>query len=369
MAKYELSISADYVSHWGIPEAIREFFQNSLDEQITDPDNLMYYDFDAHDQVLRIGNVNSTLDIQTLLFGKTTKRDDSRLIGHFGEGYKMATIVLLRNGKQVTFYNYNSREIWRTKLVKSKKYKGELVPTFFVEKVPIWESIPEASLIIEIRGITHEEFYEQIKPTNLNLYDEGIGDLYSTSAGRILLDPRFKSKVFVSGLYVCSNDKLDYGYDFNPDQITLDRDRRLVGDFDLAWNTSRMWAEAEEHLGRLSEVADSFDGSYTSNFVNQDQSTRLAKSFIEKYGMDAVPVSTQDDLQRMTKLGHTPVVVSRNLQEIITKSPEWTENEHTTAKTLYDRLKDFAAAIDDRITEEERAEIADIIKQSKWCLS
>ena len=32
MRKYELSISADYVPEWGVTEAIREFFQNSIDE-------------------------------------------------------------------------------------------------------------------------------------------------------------------------------------------------------------------------------------------------------------------------------------------------------------------------------------------------
>ena len=32
MRKYELSISADYVPEWGTTEAIREFFQNSIDE-------------------------------------------------------------------------------------------------------------------------------------------------------------------------------------------------------------------------------------------------------------------------------------------------------------------------------------------------
>ena len=39
MRKYELSISADYVPEWGTTEAIREYFQNSIDEETRDSSN------------------------------------------------------------------------------------------------------------------------------------------------------------------------------------------------------------------------------------------------------------------------------------------------------------------------------------------
>ncbi len=45
MRKYELSISADYVPEWGTTEAIREFFQNSIDEETRDPGNKMFFDY------------------------------------------------------------------------------------------------------------------------------------------------------------------------------------------------------------------------------------------------------------------------------------------------------------------------------------
>ena len=72
--KYELSISADYVPEWGVTEAVREFFQNAIDEKRRDSENSMFFDYDPNGQVIRIGNRHSDLDIKTLLFGESTKR-------------------------------------------------------------------------------------------------------------------------------------------------------------------------------------------------------------------------------------------------------------------------------------------------------
>ena len=113
MAKYELSLSPEYVSHWGIVEAVREIFQNAIDQAAVQEDNPMFFSYEKNevksagwgmtyeqDGVLRIGNRDSILDAKSLLLGATTKRDDQKTIGQFGEGYKIATLVLLRSGKQ-----------------------------------------------------------------------------------------------------------------------------------------------------------------------------------------------------------------------------------------------------------------------------
>lgn len=93
MRKYELSISADYVPGWGVTEAVREFFQNSIDEETRDSSNKMLFEYDEAEEKLIIGNKHSELDIKTLLFGTTTKNDDDAMIGNHGEGYKIATVT------------------------------------------------------------------------------------------------------------------------------------------------------------------------------------------------------------------------------------------------------------------------------------
>lgn len=192
MRKYELSISADYVPGWGVTEAVREFFQNSIDEETRDSSNKMLFEYDKAEEKLIIGNKHSELDIKTLLFGTTTKNDDDAMIGNHGEGYKIATVVLLRLGKTVVFNNYCRREVWRPRLVKSRKYDGALVPTFFIETAAVWEKVPDHSLMIEISGISPEE-YEKV--TNSNLHLQGDYQKIETMYGDILESPEHKGKV------------------------------------------------------------------------------------------------------------------------------------------------------------------------------
>ena len=378
MSKYELSISADYVADWGVVEGAREFFQNALDEQVSDPANEMFYEYDESEHILRVGNKLSTLDIQTLLFGNSSKSDKPGMIGRFGEGYKIATVVFLRNGKEVTFYNYCSREIWHTKLVKSRRYKGALVPTFYVDKVAIWDKVPDHSLIIEIKGITPDE-YEDIKQSNLwlqGLYDgDPDGRYYSTSRGKILLEDEYNSKLFVSGLYVCDNDRLKYGYDVNPDQIKLDRDRGLVSDIDLAFLTSRMWTDYhskkdDSFTERSLSVIGSFDGQYMHYSASKETRSAVAQNFIEKNGAKAIPVTSQDEADQITKLDLKPVYVTENEKKLITDSKEFKHNqEGVKVKSLYERLEDFMKSVEDRLTNDEKEESAYLLEKTRWILS
>ena len=128
------------------------------------------------------------------------------MIGNHGEGYKIATVVLLRLGKTVVFNNYCRREVWRPRLVKSRKYDGALVPTFFVETAAVWEKVPDHSLMIEISGITLEE-YEKVKKSNLHL--QGDYQKIRNNVWRYSGKPRnIKERYFVGGLYICEEPDL-----------------------------------------------------------------------------------------------------------------------------------------------------------------
>lgn len=356
MRKYELSISADYVPEWGVTEAIREFFQNSIDEETRDASNKMFFDYDAEDKTIRIGNKHSELDIKTLLFGVTTKSGDKEMIGNHGEGYKIATVVLLRLGKTVVFQNYCKREIWRPRLVNSRRYGGIQVPTFFIDTAAVWEKVPEHSLIIEVGGIEPEE-YERIRDSNLHLQED-----YSrrdTSYGGILEGNGYQGCVFVGGLFICKEPGLEFGIDFKPKVVRLERDRSMVNSFDIKWYAARMVEELKD-AGLMKQSLNSYSGTYIESYrVPSELRDEIAEDFINEHGAKAAPVSSQADVEGMKKRGYKPVIVSEAKKKVILESEYYSdvkedlEKERQQARPLYDRFCEFAEKIEGKLTEDE----------------
>lgn len=359
MRKYELSISADYVPEWGVVEAVREFFQNAVDEEKRDRSNTMFFSYDPENEKLLIGNKHSELDIKSLLLGNTSKNDDPETIGKHGEGYKIATVVLLRCGKQITFNNYCRREVWRPRLVKSRKYDGMLVPTFFVETAAAWEKVPEHSLLIEIAGVTAEE-YEQIRQSNLHLQEyKKITTIY----GEILEDKAFSGKVYVGGLYICSEPKLDIGVNLKPEFVRLERDRSMVDSFDIQWYASRM-VESSGNNEQIKKSMDLYSGRFIyCECVPESLKNEIAEDFINENGAKAVPVATQEDLEKMKKRGWKPVIVTEIKKNVILASEYFKDVEEENRKIreaekpLYDRFCSFAEKIEHKLTEDEVVEL------------
>lgn len=358
MRKYELSISTDYVSDWGVVEAIRELFQNAIDQQITVAGNDMFFDYDG-ENVLRLGNKDSVLEAKSLLMGATTKKDDTRTIGQHGEGYKVATLVLARLGKTVTFYNYGAREVWRPRLVNSRKY-GTKILTFFIDKKYVWQSVPDHNLTIVVEGITPQE-YATIVESNLHLQD--VGSVIETPKGRILEEDRYKGKVYVNGLFVCNYEQYEYGYDFKPEHIKLDRDRKLVSDFDLQWLASSMWntSKEPEKLVKLAKEGKAdvlYSGCqyfYLTLPGNCSSAYDVAyDNFIEEYGPNAVPVSKQEEMETLSS-AYKAVIVPAVYQQLITKSRKYAPPVYKEPVRLDKQLAEWFEGIRSRCTGDEVA--------------
>lgn len=347
MSRFELSLSPQYVGSWKVVDAIRELFQNAIDQETVDPANKMFFAYDKASQVLSIGNKSSVLDKKTLLLGESTKVDDKRTIGQFGEGYKIAALVLLRLGKQLKIYNYGVSEVWEAKIIKSRRYNANIL-VFDVTEKRFWQSVPDNDLTIVINGITPEE-YDDIVASNLHFHT--LENTYLTSYGSILYDAEYKGKVFVNGLFVADVVDLQYGYDIKPAYLELDRDRRLVKDFDLQWRTSSMWNESNDTDKALSLVQrNSIDVKYIRSLGVTKPNLRMsaAASFRSEYGDNAVPVSDQSELNnvKMTYTDAKPVIVNEVLKKLIEESPTYstahlTEHEDMEVLAPVDILKAF----------------------------
>lgn len=357
MSKIELTLAPTYVPSWTCVDAIRELFQNALDQEAQNPENKASWEYsdDKHELVIR--NAKSKLEAASLLLGQTSKAGDKSTIGQFGEGYKIATLVLLREGKNVVFYNYGIKEVWRPRFVKSRRF-GTSILTFFTEKKPIWERIPSADLEIVIEGITPEEYSEEIVPSNLHLRDD-YKVLEETEYGNVIDLP---GKVFVNGLFVCDYEPYTYGYDFKPESIRLDRDRKMVNDFDLRWMASKMWStckDTDKVLEMITEgkadVAYLDSVSYTTSWRDL-----AAENFKSVYGPEAIPVTSQEELDEVPT-GYKGVVVNENYSSLVRGSSSFimpTLDE----RSAVDDLQDWYDSIKHKLDSDEQEQFEAIME-------
>jgi len=362
MGKYELSLTANYVPDWTIVEATREFFQNAIDQANTEPDNDMFYDYDEEAQILSIGNKRSMLTARTLLLGATTKADDDKTIGKFGEGYKIATLVAIREGHNVVFYNYGAKEVWRPRFVKSRRYKENIL-TFFTESFT-WSKPPNHDLTITIDNVTPEN-YKHIVDSNLIMHDD-LGKTHETDLGTILCDEKYQGKVYVNGLYVGTHDYMHCGYNLNADQVKLDRDRRLIDSFDLKWQSARMWikCESDEIIALANENAPDVEyvGSLSA-YLTTTVTEQAHSAFREEHGDNAVPVCNQREMVAITEeyVDVKPVIVSETQHRLVTSAPTYkVDAEQKEVITTKVRLNAWFDSIRHKLTDEEAMEYYDI---------
>lgn len=161
---YELSLTPNYVSDWTFNDALRELIQNGIDQETIRPDNKFSIDYDEGKEVIRLVNKNAKLKISTLLLGKTNKSNDEDTVGQFGEGYKIAALVLNRLGKTFTIYNNEKKEIWTSRFKNSAKWGSEIL-AFYIEKQP---DADEKNLVIEIGHVKKADSMIVLRNENIS---------------------------------------------------------------------------------------------------------------------------------------------------------------------------------------------------------
>lgn len=372
ITQYELSLSPDYVPDWTLVDAIRELFQNALDQQTIDPSNTMSFGFHLSEEHpylnrLLIGNKTSTLTTKSLLLGNSTKRTDDRTIGKFGEGYKIAALVLTRLGKRFTIYNNTTREIWSFHLVDSTKYQSKILVVEVV-KQSNWEAPSEDDLLMAIDGITLEEF-EDIKKSNLHMQKDVKGQL--TSYGRILLDSEQAGRVYVNGLFVSTVKDFKYGYDLKPQYIKIDRDRRTIADWDLSWITSQMWLStnsdrivelAKQNAKDVQHIKYHIPAVYTPPYLE-----KAADDFKKEYGYKAAPVTTQIEAHKAKKQGYTPIIVSEPMKQLLDSSGKVGKSlkPNPKALTTYDRFNKWYRRYRKFLDEDSKEHFRELLRELK----
>ena len=321
-----LTISKDYVSDWGVWEAIRELSQNSLDSaDKTETKPIINYHKETKSMIFISEKAN--LSTTTLVLGGGSKITDDAQRGKFGEGYKLALVVLIRLGIDVTIYNGN--EVWEPEFIYSDMFKTELL-TIHITKT----HTNNKDLTIKLSGVEPDQAATSKHRVLLNR-ENSIG--YKTRYGSILTEARFKGQIFVGGIFVCdSTTPLDHGYDFNPDQVDLGRDRGLMDTFDIQWLTSKMWNEASKYSKEALEITSKQISSNkgATRLINNQSVTdqivdHVSDEFYSQYTELAIPVANEEESRQVKEeySNAIPVIVNDVQQSVIRRSEQYSQNK------------------------------------------
>lgn len=308
---YELSLTRSYVSHWGMAQAVRELIQNALDSE-----SPFCYEFagdDGDTAVLSLTSEFTTLLPQTLLLGATSKLGQKDAIGSFGEGYKIALLVLTRLGYEVEMRNGGL--LWKPRFRFSKLFGDEML-------VIDERELPDRTnrgLTFVITGLSPQDV-EEIRNSCLQMQDS-IGQIKSTPFGDILLER--PGALYVGGLFICSTE-LNYGYNIKPEHIKLERDRQTVDSWDLKRLTRDMWFATEEYDRIAEMIQKGFPDLEYAQFTSPEIVKEACFRLFQKENPGAIAAGSQAELDKLVAQGMTKTVfVGGNYYANLTTAPSY----------------------------------------------
>lgn len=262
----DYNMSRDYCSDWTAIHALREIVQNALDSDKS-------YDCLASEQGINVLTNNVILHPQVFSMG-VSQKNGSDSIGKYGEGFKIAMLVLTRLGlkPQIITGGYNVTGLFR-------KHEFTGIETFCLNIEERTVPIKDTQFLCLSNGIDLEELGQKVTPfVDKNMDLPASIDIWQGRPGEI----------FVNGLFV-AKDNLVFGYNFNPSKIILNRDRNMVDGihWQLADYFNSLGVKHAELIFNLIErdAPDIRDLSYR---LHDDKlKTELARLFYNKYGDDA----------------------------------------------------------------------------------
>ena len=316
--KIELTIQTSYLPDWAAYEGIRELLQNGQDAKVEfNASFAVKYLKDT--KTLVIENEGCTLPHEALLLGHTTKTDRSSLIGKFGEGLKLGILALVRAGHAVKIRS--GSEVWLPSIQKSEKFNAEVL-CFDIDK----GRAAKNRVSVEIGGI-EADAWESMQDCFLFLSSpEALSEVVvKTSGGSLLLGPKYVGKIYVKGIFVSRDPSLNYGYDFA--DAELDRDRKMLTKWDLNYRCQNIWREAlnkrpdlmDNFVRMLDQQSPDLEGldSWSAVHLSDAVKQSVVKSFQDRHGQDALPVSGLSESKDIEHLGKKGVVSPKPLKAVL----------------------------------------------------
>jgi hypothetical protein len=264
---------------------------------------------------MELTNKNVQLSPKTLILGMSGKRGDVTSVGGFGEGYKVALVVLLRNGVDVVIYNGDKK--WTPSFEWSYQFQEDMLTITETD-------YSGQDLTFSLSGLNKEDIDQAIE--NCLYLQEDLGHVWYGTRGKVFDGVR--GKLYVGGLYVCEIKGAKYSYDFKPQYLPLNRDRKTPEFWDINKNTSELLKEvfpAEDVVDMVLERA--ADVSYMEYHSNASISEACYNNFVSKY-VDAIVAENYEEQEKLKAKGLNAVVLNNSNFETILKRSSSYQNHH-----------------------------------------
>ena len=299
-------ISENYIPDWTVEDALRELYQNFIDYGEYSVDKISV-DKDYENVIFSNDFTPETANL--LIIGDSNKTENS--IGKYGEGLKMAALVLLRNGGNCIINTVNFSAVF--KLIVNESTDVKTLGVTISASLP---NIRVHNFDVSVRlpiGIFDNYQDKLIVPTDVLHTNESYGSIVSKPKGNL----------YVGGLFVCNLKELNYAYDLLPKHISLDRDRKVPQNFEVKWVISK-----------IQETYSNFDITGKSKDVEY---SNIPQSHIHRYK----PKLQGDTIIFTTNVidstgEEKEVIVSKNFREQLT-------NESFFSKLVF-KLKSIIAS-------------------------
>ena len=219
-------ISINYRSHWNEWSAIRELVQNALD---SDKQTTRIYKQDGN---LIIEDKGKGLQVKHLLLGISEKEDTENARGQFGEGLKIALIVLKRLGYDVEIISNNLHctidtvDIEGEKCLKINYEHNGL--TFNGTKV----------IIHNYKGSTYEDKFIMNGNKTILFHDNFWGDIIEKP------NSNNDGELYVKDIYVCKLKNSEFSYNLN--RIELEESRNIPNEYTVKRNIANVWSSCND---------------------------------------------------------------------------------------------------------------------------
>lgn len=333
----ETSISPSYVPDWGIPEAVREIVQNTLDEN---------GEIDYDNGTLTLTTHNGRIQHAMLALGNSGKRGDSTKIGRHGDGLKVALAVILREGKSISIDNGGLK--WEPRVGRNSCLDCECV---VIEESDTGSYSDTVTITID----DLEDEIDNICESSLQMQEKVFGldlDTLDTCYGELILNEELKGKVYVNGLYIQSDDNLKYAFNFKPQYVQLDRDRKAINFYELLEMIAKLVVSSND-------VSVIVEALYDSNVLEHRELSYYLDRADEKTKENIIDDYCEKRVSRKTKLasseeikvtGDNIICVDGNTMDFLQDNPKVVNKDFVYIQEKDEYLRDF---INDASDDEE----------------